>query len=64
MRLLSDEDLLFSKRRGAVERRCHAFVAMEDRQAKVGESPEIRAKRDSALGERSALRKSEAGPIF
>jgi hypothetical protein len=33
MRLLSDEELLFSKRRRVVERRRHAFVAMEDRQA-------------------------------
>ena len=53
MRLLSDEDLLFSKRRGAVERRCHAFVAMEDRQAKVGESPEIRARQLCSYGHNS-----------
>ena len=38
MRLLSDEELLFSKRRGVVERRRHAFVAMEDRQASRRES--------------------------
>ena len=39
MRLLSDEELPFSKRRGVVERRRHAFAAMEDRQASVGLSP-------------------------
>jgi hypothetical protein len=31
IRLLSDEELLFSKRRGVVERSRHAFVAVEDR---------------------------------
>jgi hypothetical protein len=38
MRLLSGEELPFSKRRGVVERRRHAFVAMEDRQASRRES--------------------------